>query len=60
MIISVIRGLYLLSFAPRRKFFYVDDLADAVVFLMLNYNAKDVGEFVNIGTGKDLTIKGVG
>ena len=24
---------------------------------MNNYNAKDIGEFVNIGTGKDLTIK---
>ena len=36
---------------------YVDDLADAVFFLMNNYDAKDIGEFVNIGTGTDLTIK---
>jgi len=45
------------SGSPRREFLYVDDLADAVVFLMNNYNAEDIGEFVNIGTGKDLTIK---
>ena len=43
--------------SPRREFLYVDDLADAVLFLMNNYDAKDIGEFVNIGTGKDLTIK---
>ena len=42
---------------PKREFLYVDDLADAVVFLMNNYNAKDIGEFVNIGTSEDLTIK---
>jgi len=41
----------------RREFLYVDDLADAVVFLMNNYNATDIGEFVNIGMGKDITIK---
>ncbi|HPC35531.1 MAG TPA: GDP-L-fucose synthase [Candidatus Marinimicrobia bacterium] len=42
---------------PRREFLYVDDLADAVLFLMNNYNAKDIGEFINIGTGEDITIK---
>lgn len=48
------------SGSPRREFLYVDDLADAVVFLMNNYSprrTKDIGEFINIGTGKDLTIK---
>ena len=43
--------------ASRREFLYVDDLADAVVFLMKNYDYKDIGEFVNIGTGEDLTIQ---
>lgn len=38
---------------PRREFLYVDDLADACIFLMQNYN--EAG-FVNIGTGKDLSI----
>jgi len=42
---------------PRREFLYVDDLADAVLFLMNNYNAKDIGESVNIGSGKDQTIR---
>jgi GDP-L-fucose synthase len=41
----------------RREFLYVDDLADACVFLMENYTCKDIGIFVNIGTGEDLTIK---
>lgn len=41
---------------PRREFLYVDDLADAVVFLMENYNSKDIGDFVNIGVGKDISI----
>ena len=42
---------------PKREFLYVDDLADAIVFLMNNYDAYDIGEFINIGTGKELTIK---
>ncbi|MCG2716791.1 MAG: NAD-dependent epimerase/dehydratase family protein, partial [Candidatus Marinimicrobia bacterium] len=45
------------SGSPRREFLYSDDLADAVVFLMNNYDASDIGDFINIGTGKDLTIK---
>ena len=39
---------------PMREFLFVDDLADACLFLMLNYNES---LFVNIGTGKDITIK---
>lgn len=42
---------------PRREFLYVDDLADACVFLMENHDYEDIGAFVNIGTGEDLTIK---
>jgi GDP-L-fucose synthase len=41
---------------PRREFLYSDDMADACVFLMEKCNAKEVGEFVNIGTGIDQTI----
>lgn len=39
---------------PMREFLYVDDLADACYHLMLHYNEK---ELVNIGTGKDISIK---
>lgn len=39
---------------PLREFLYVDDLADACFFLMNNFN--EAG-FVNVGTGKDLSIK---
>ena len=42
---------------PRREFLYSDDMADACVFLMQNHEAKDVGEFVNIGVGEDVTIR---
>ncbi|MCA9770541.1 GDP-L-fucose synthase [Candidatus Dependentiae bacterium] len=40
--------------SPRREFLFVDDLADAVVFLMNNYNGSEI---INIGTGIDMTIK---
>lgn len=42
--------------SPYREFLYSDDLADAAVYLMENYNYKDIGEFINIGVGKDNTI----
>lgn len=38
---------------PRREFLHVDDLASACVFLMERYSGSD---FLNIGTGEDLTI----
>jgi GDP-L-fucose synthase len=42
---------------PRREFLHVDDLASACVRLMQSSEARVVGEFVNIGTGRDMTIK---
>ena len=39
--------------APRREFLHVDDLADACLFLMSNYDEKGL---VNIGWGDDVTI----
>jgi len=42
------------SGTPMREFLFVDDLAEACLFLMENYNGV---ETVNIGTGKDVSIK---
>jgi GDP-L-fucose synthase len=42
------------SGSSRREFLYVDDLADAIFWLMKNYNKK---QFLNIGTGEDVSIK---
>lgn len=45
---------------PMREFMYVEDLADAMIFMLENINAADLYENgisqFNIGTGKDLTI----
>jgi len=51
--------------APRREFLYVDDLADACVFLMERVDFTDLAKgmrevrntHINIGTGEDLTIR---
>ncbi|HDM75215.1 MAG TPA: GDP-L-fucose synthase [Deltaproteobacteria bacterium] len=40
--------------SPRREFLYVDDLADACVFLMQNY---DEDQIINVGTGEDISIR---
>ena len=42
------------SGTPRREFLHVDDLADACLFLMENY---DAAEHINVGTGEDLSIR---
>lgn len=39
---------------PRREFLHVDDLADACLFLMNNY---EQSEIINLGVGKDISIK---
>jgi len=39
---------------PRREFLHVDDLADALLFLMNNYNNSEI---VNIGVGEDVSIQ---
>lgn len=44
------------SGTPRREFLFVDDLADAIIFLMDNY---DSGEPINVGVGDDLSIREV-
>jgi GDP-L-fucose synthase len=48
---------------PLREFLYVDDLADAIIFLMENVNAEDLYEkgitHLNIGTGRDISIDGL-
>ncbi len=41
---------------PKREFLFADDLAEVCVFLMENKDAKDVGEFINVGSGFDLPI----
>lgn len=41
------------SGTPRREFLFADDLGDACVFLMENYNDQ---AFINIGTGQELSI----
>ena len=40
-----------------REFLHSDDIADASVYIMENFNAQDIGEFVNIGAGNDISIR---
>lgn len=39
---------------PRREFLFVDDLAEAALFLLENY---DSGEIINLGVGRDISIR---
>jgi GDP-L-fucose synthase len=47
--------------SPLREFLYSDDLADGVIYLMEEKGAQDLrnsaGDFINIGSGQELTIK---
>jgi GDP-L-fucose synthase len=44
--------------SPMREFLYVDDMADACVYLLMNYDAPNTTpSHVNIGCGEDLTIE---
>lgn len=40
--------------SPTRDFLYVDDLADALMFLMKNWNSPEI---INIGSGSEVSIK---
>ena len=42
------------SGSPKREFLHVEDLANALIFLMENYDSK---ETINVGTGEDISIK---
>lgn len=44
------------SGTPKREFLYVDDMADACVYLMEHHNHKETGTFINVGCGKDISI----
>lgn len=44
------------SGTPLREFLYSEDMADACIYLMENYEGND---FFNIGTGKEISIKGL-
>lgn len=39
---------------PRREFLYIDDLADAIIFLLEHYDSSDP---INVGVGEDVTIR---
>ncbi len=41
---------------PLREFLYVDDLADAAIMLMAQRSAEEVGEFINVGSGEEVSI----
>lgn len=44
------------SGSPKREFLHVDDLADACIFLMDNYNDSEI---INVGSGEEVTIAGL-
>ncbi len=44
------------SGTPKREFLHVDDMADACIDLMEHYTNQEIGLFVNIGSGEEITI----
>jgi GDP-L-fucose synthase len=42
---------------PKREFLFVDDISEAMVYFINNYNFKDIGSFINVGYGDDISIK---
>ena len=36
---------------------FADDMADACFYLMEDYDASDLGELINVGTGEDISVK---
>jgi GDP-L-fucose synthase len=42
--------------APRREFLFVDDLAEACLYMMLHVDFSNKTPFLNVGTGTDITI----
>lgn len=50
----IVKNLIWGTGTPRREFLYVDDLADACLFLMQNYAESEI---INIRVGSDITIK---
>lgn len=42
---------------PRREFLFSEDLAEGCIYLMENKDASEIGEFINIGKGSDISIK---
>ncbi len=42
---------------PLREFLYVDDLSNGCIFLMENYSFDRLGDFINVGSGKEIAVK---
>jgi GDP-L-fucose synthase len=43
----------------KREFLYVGDLAQACLYFIENYNAKELPSFINVGCGEDISIAGL-